>query len=354
MSWIQENKFVAGLAGVTGAVSGVLLFLGYSQGSAYDDKVMQYEEHKGRLSQLEKSHPYPSEDNLSARREGLDDYEKGIAEVRSLVAGYRPENLEKLSPEQFKDEQVKMSAALHAAFKEAGTDVPKECLFGFENYAAGSVRSDATALLKYELDALQWMFANLAKAKPAAINNVRRTVLSVETGQAAAPVTRQRGGRKKSGKVAGRAYQVMPVELSFTASEDTVRQFLIGMATSKEYYYSIRGVRFQNEKQTPPTFEDADFAAGGEAPVVEEDFGASSGPSFGEEGAAAEEDTQPVVEAAPKESSGQRVLKQVLGSELVRVHVCFDIVLIAKNDSQAKPVKKRAAADGANSSAERP
>ena len=248
MSWIQENKFVAGWAGVTAVIAGGILYVGFSQGSAFDEKLERYQDLKGQYAQLEKSNPYPSSTNLSEREEGIEQYEEAIKEVRGLVAGYRPEKLEKMTPEQFKDIQVQMDTDLQKLFADAKTELPSDCLFGFEKYSTSAVKAGATAKLNYELGAMHWMFTKLAEVKPSAISNIRRSELPEETGRVAKVEPQSRKGRarggskdKKSNQVAaGRDYELMPLEISFTATEASVRDFLLALVNSKKYYYAIR------------------------------------------------------------------------------------------------------------------
>jgi hypothetical protein len=355
MSWIQENKFVAGLAGATAVVGGAILFFSISQGSAYEKKLNEYKDLQGQYAQLEKAKPYPVESNLTAREDGIADYNQSIKEVRDLVAGYRPEKLEKMTPEQFKDVQVKMKADLYQIFEDAGTELPEDCLFGFEKYNIASVRAGATAKLNYELGAIQWLLTKLAETKPESISNIRRKELPEETGQVAQPETAPRRGARKgrSGRgarggqgnqvAAGRAYELMPVELTFTASESSVRDFLVEMVNSKAYYYAIRGVRVRNEKQIAPSHKDANFPAD-IAPAPSGGFGAFDdlidGGGEGSDAAFAEEPADGAVTDAPEEEvkgpvapvipAGELVLKQILGSEKLQVHLSFDIVLIEK------------------------
>ena len=354
MSWIQENKFVAGLAGATAVVGGAILFFGISQGSAYEKKLTQYKDLQGQYAQLEKAKPYPVESNLTAREDGLADYNQSIKEVRNLVTGYRPEKLEKMTPEQFKDVQVKMKAELYQMFDDAGTELPEDCLFGFEKYDTASVRAGATAKLNYELGAIQWLLTKLAETKPEEISNIRRKELPEETGQVSqTPVAPKRGAKRaRSGRSArraqgdqvsaGRAYELMPMELTFTASESSVRTFLFEMVNSEAYYYAIRGVRVRNEQQVAPSHKDANFPAD-KAPAASvfgvfeamiDGGGEGLGAAFSEESAdgagtdAPEEEVKgPVVPVIPP---GELVLKQILGSEKLQVHLSFDIVLIEK------------------------
>jgi len=367
MSWIQENKFVAGLGGVTAVIGGAILFFGVSQGNAYEEKLEKFSELKAQYAKLEKAKPYPNSENLSDREDGIASYEEIIKEVRGLVSGYRPEKLERMTPEQFKDIQVKMDTDLCEAFG-ADTKLPDGCLFGFEKYNTGSVKAKATAKLNYELGAIQWMLHKLAEVKPESVTNIRRVELPEENGQVAVPIKPTRGGGRARGNqtqqaqvAAGRAYELLPMELSFTANEASVRQFLMSLVNSDQYYYAIRGVRIRNEKQLPPNQKDADFPADATPDAALDDgFGALEELiDAGEEDtgdATAEGDVTPeeadgVADGGfadpvqPAVAPGELILKQVLGSEQLHVHLCLDIVLIEKKAEKApsgrKPRAKR-------------
>ena len=365
MSWIQENTFVAGLAGATAVIGGAILFFGISQGGKYDEKLEKYEELKVQQTKLEKLKPYPTYENRKDREAGMADYEKTIKDVRNLVTGYRPEKLVKMTPADFKDIQVKMEIDLRKAFDDAGTTLPENCLFGFEKYATDPVKAVATPKLNYELEALQWMFKKLSEVKPETITNIRRAELPEESGRVTQVTTkkgkkdRSRGNAERSSSAAGRAYELMPVEVSFTANEVAVRKFLIEMVNSNQYYYAIRGVRIRNEKQNPPSEGDAGFP--NKAPsTIDDDFtgmeellgdgaesespDAGSSDVFGEgeelgEGVG-ESPKSPV---SPEIPAGELILKQVLGNEKLHVHIVFDIVLIEKKAKDAKrPGKSKA------------
>lgn len=362
MSWIQENKFVAGLAGVTAVIGGAILFFGFSQGSAYNEKLEKYEELKDQYSKLEKSKPYPSAKNLRLRVQNVGDYKLEIKEVRDLVLGYRPEKLEVISPEQFKDIQVKMKSELTRKFEEAQTELPDDCLFGFEKYATTSVRANATPQLVYELKAMQWLMEELAELKPDRIINITREELPEESGRTAATNSekskRGKGVRNRSkAQPHKKAYELMPVELTFTAKENVLREFLMKMVNSKEYFYAIHSIRIRNEKQIAPNLKDADFPVDVK-PVADDEFGSledllddasSSDEKEGLDQSAVDgespqkTDGEDVVAAPELEiPAGELVLKEVLGGE--KLHVClrFDIVLIAEDESTPpRPGKDR-------------
>lgn len=348
MSWIQENKFVAGLIGVTAVVGGVIIFYGSSQGSQYEDKLSEYDSLKATYRNLQKSIPYPSQGNLEVKRDNIAKYEEVINDVRNTFDGFQAGKMANISPEEFSNMRVKMEKELRAAFED-GTELPEGTAFGFEKYKDSAARSEATGMLKYELDAVQSLLADLAKASPSRVSSILRTQLDVETGRAAAPPeptsarNKRRGGRKAAAEPVKKAYELMPMEVSFTASESGVRQFLKAMVNSKEYFYAIRALRIRNEKQVPPGVKDADFPSGGagsapaDGPAGEEDPFAGIVLPGDPEGGGEGEGSVPVPAPPdndvnkPATKEGERIIKRVLGAEELHVFIRFDIVFIKDN-----------------------
>ena len=355
MSWIQENKFVDGLAGVTAVIGGAILYFGNAQGNAYDEKMLEFDGLKSEHTKLAKAKPYPDSKNLKTREGLIKQYGDVIGNMRKALIGYQPGKLEKLTPVQFSDAQIKMQTELRAAFGAAETTLPENCGFGFEKYATIQAKATATARLNFQLNAMQWALNKLAESKPAALINIRREDLAVESGAVAttSPVRRGRPGQNRRGGPRGaaaddNAYVLMPVELAFTTTEASLRDFLKEMANSKEYYYAIRAIRIRNEKQTPPTIKDADFhdgggggGGGGAAVTPDDPFGGIVLPDEGGDG------DDPEEAPAPKPvADGERILQQVLGKEKLNVYMTFDVLLIkgdraAKSDpdSDSDPVK---------------
>ena len=334
MSWIQENKFVAGLIGVTAIIGGGIVYFGLSQGGAYAEKLESYEELKGQYASLEKTVPYPSQENLDSRERGIAQYGKSIEEVSAKLNAYGPDSMKKLSPEQFNDARVKVSNDLRKAFAAGETELPAGTEFGFEKYASASAKSATTPKLAYQLGATEWLLTKLAAVKPSALNNINRLPLDVETGNAEEDVENQkpRRGRGKEVTMDVKPYETMPMELSFTANEASVRDFLKEMVSSEDYFYAIRALRIRNEQQSAPSEKDANFpqvgsvnSGAGGGVVVDEFAGFNGfGSSSDDEGDASTE----VVDDAPEPvKPSERILKQVLGNEELNVHVVFDVLL---------------------------
>ena len=228
-----------------------------------------------------------------------------------------------------------------------------DCGFGFEKYAKIQAAPYATSKLNYQLEAIQWLLEKLAENEPKAIINIRRELLDVEKGPPpalSAKKNAQRGnqaGKPKDEKI----FEAMPVELAFTASEASMRNFLKEMANSKEYLYAIRSLRIRNEKQNAPSPKDAAFQAKKTANDSAEFFVPEENDVFGgfalpdvdsEEGdnpdvADIEQNDRQITPKPDPRSNDEHILKQVMGDEKINIHINFDILLIKGE----KPTEKK-------------
>lgn len=343
MDWIQENKFISALLGITIVFAGAIFYHGYSEGDDFAKNMAKYGQLKTKYNTLVNAKPYPNQKNLTAREENIQQYELAINEVRDAFFEYKVEPLPKLTPGEFSDARIGMQAELRKAFNKAGTTLPEKCSFGFEKYASVQAAPYATKKLNYQLGAIQWLLEKLAENQPKALLNIRREIIEVEKGPPPVPSTKKkrgRGGNKSSGPEDLKILETMPVELTFTASESSMRNFLQAMANSKEYLYAIRALRIRNENQNAPGPKDADFRversiAGDRevTPFEESDvFAGFSVP--GEVG----EDGETIIDGATNEDTrdpsidpdldDEHILKQVMGDENIIVHIKFDILLM--------------------------
>ena len=352
MDWIQENKFVSGLLAATILFAGGIFYHGYSEGDDFKANMAQYADLRSRYDTLISAKPYPNQENLQAREEIIEEYDAVIKEVLNAFYEYKTDKLPKPTPGEFSDARIKMQGDLRKAFNRIGTSLPEGCGFGFEKYAKIQAAPYATSKLNYQLGAIQWLFEKLAENEPKAIINIRRELLDVEKGPPPAPSTKKNARRGNQAANPGdeKIFEVMPVELAFTASEASMRNFLKEMANSKEYLYAIRSLRIRNEKQNAPSPKDAAFQdkkpnnadAGFFSPEENDVFGGFALPDVdSEEGANADainlerSDAQIDPVAAPM-SNDEHILKQVMGDEKINIHINFDILLIKGEKSTEK------------------
>ena len=347
MDWIQENKFVSGLLGVTIMFAGAIFYHGYSEGDEFASNMEEYGQLRSKYHTLVNAKPYPNQANLTAREKNVLEYEAVIKEVRDAFFEYKPDKLPKLTPGEFSDARIKMQSELRKAFSKAGTSLPDKCAFGFEKYTSKQAAPYATKKLNYQLGAIQWLLEKLAESEPRALLNVKREILRIEKEAPPVPSKKKNTRGRAASAEQQQILETMPVELTFIASESSMRDFLRAMANSKEYLYATRALRIRNENQNAPGPKDAVFQvsrenAGGidSTPFEENDvFGqfAIPGEVFEEEGTSAdteEGDNQLEPQKAP-ELNDEHILKQVMGDENLIVHIKFDI-LFMKGDKPSE------------------
>lgn len=321
MSWIQENRFAAGLGGITIVAAGGLIFWAMAGSSKYNKAKEEYAAAVASVDSMESSKLYPKDANLKAKKAAVEDYDKAVQSMRKAFDAYRAETPPNVEPDAFNEALRKAKDTAAAAFGASKTELPPEFFLGFEKYTTSPVKREATGILTYEMDAMSQLAANLAAAAPARLLNIYREALPEED------------GKTFDGK--GKSFRTLPIEISFNGTEDSLRKFLSSLDDSGKYYFVVRSMRVTNEKAKAPTAADGAFkqeeggaaapAAGGAA----DPFGGAGGFVLpGEEPAAPAGDAAPAAPATPAAPAGGDglILQQVLGSEKINAFLRIDIV----------------------------
>lgn len=329
MNWIKENKFLSTLLAITLLIACVILYFGFSQGSAYNKKMERHDELKNEQRRLNSNKPYPNKKNLQQRKVALEEYKQMISQTREKLGKFYPGELPNLTPEEFSDARLKMEKELLALFSEGSATLPENCRFGFEAYADVQAKPEATSKLGYELGAIQWLLKELALLKPQALINVNRTPLAVERDEPEEKDPRKRRRPNPRASKNKALYEYMPMELSFTAAEPVVRDFLKKISNSEQYFYAIHSLRITNEKQTLPTLQTNKKDSKNNKQKAKR---RTNNNLFAPAPAKASSDS-------PKRKSGQ-LLTQLLGLEKLHVCLALDILLVKQNALEDAPNKK--------------
>ncbi|HEY1123923.1 MAG TPA: Amuc_1100 family pilus-like protein, partial [Haloferula sp.] len=321
MSWIQENKFAAGLGGFTAVAAAGLIFWGIKAGGAYNQAKDEYSAAADAVDSITKGKLYPTEQNLQAKKKAVTDYEKSVGDLTKAFDKFRAPTPPNVDPAAFSETLLKAKDVAAKAFgevKPTPTELPAEFFLGNEDYTGKPPEKEATGILTYQLEAISELMANLAKAAPTKILNIHRPKLVEEDG--------------KVFDAKGKSFRALPVEISFTGNEASVRDFLSSLDDSDKHYYVVRSLRIVNERLKAPTAADGQFenkdgeaAPEGGAPAADPFGGAGGFVLPGEEaaapaaGGAAATPAAPAAAAAPAAGGDGVILQQVLGSEKLHV-----------------------------------
>ena len=177
---------------------------------------------------------------------------------------------------------------------------------------------EATAKLNYQLEALDWLFRELAGVETYEIRNTVREALPSES-------DRDWTEEFTENRLPIPLAQSLPLEIVFLADEPAVNDFIDVLVGSKEYFFTIDMVRIGNENTSAPVRSQAGLE---ELEAVEEASGGDGFGGFGdfqfeEEPAAGAEDADPAAaEEVPAIEDDEAeivetglILGQILGRE---------------------------------------
>ncbi len=318
MSWIKENKFLAGLIG--GTLAGVigLYFVGAHGAGKYDAAKESFDLAAGEASSYERSSLYPTDENANAKTKALDEYKASVERLQAAFEPYRPKEIKNISPQEFGNTLVKVNEELRKAFADGNVKFPEPFFCGFESYRTNPAAGSATGILGYQLDAVKYLMQGLANSGASELKNLHRPELDEEKGREFKPADSD-------------VARPLPLEITFTGPEKAVRTFVSSVIKPGERYFVIRSVRISNAKKDPPRTTDAKFESAKPATATGGGSGADVfGGSFvlpGDEPAAdaPEAEEKPAEKPAPA-GDGNRILAQVLGNEEVHVFIRLDLM----------------------------
>ena len=318
MSWIKDNKFAVGLGGGTLVGAVLLYFVGAKGASRYEKANEDFVAASGEVSNILKLQLAPKPENRDGKAKALDEYRKSAESLQAAFDAFRPKELKNVSPQEFTDHLKAVNDEVRKAFEDAGTKVPDPFFCGFEKYKTSVASGNTTGILDYQLNGIKSLMLSLAKSGATELKNLHRPSLLEEDGK-----------EFKAGE--SDVARALPLEITFTGPEKSVRAFVSSIVKPEGQYVVIRSIRVTNAKKDPPRTADAKF----EKPSAKPAAGASEnvfGGGFvlpGEEPKA--DDKKPAAAPTPAPApapaaDSSRILSQVLGSEDVNVFLRLDLM----------------------------
>ena len=311
MSWIKDHTFPVALGGITIAAVGALLFVASKEGSKYEQAKTEFDSAVDEARSFESLALYPQPENRDGKQKALDDYRKSLEGLQEAFGKFAPAEVQNISPQDFTSHLIAVNDELQAAFEKTGTKLPESFFCGFESYKDALARGTATGMLNYQLDAVRSALTALAAAGPTELKNLHRPPLGEEEGN-------------EFQRAENQIARPLPLELTFRASEKSLRNFVTALSKLDKHYAVIRSIRISNAKKGPPRTSDVKFdglPAGAASQADPADAALAQ--------LAELTNGQPGFDAAPKADApkaGTRILSQVLGMEELDVFVRIDLM----------------------------
>ena len=311
MSWIKENKFIAGLTGGTLLGVIILFFVGSLGSGKYDAAKEKFDTASSEAAGYEKGPLYPKVENKAGKSKSLGEYRQAVESLQAVFEPYRPKEIKNISPQEFTDRLLAANTEVRSAFTDAGTVVPEPFFIGFERYKTSLASGNTTGILEYQLNSIKRLMLAMSKAKIGELKNLYRPAIPEEDGQTYAI---------SDAEVA----RTFPLELTFTGTENSVRLFLSAITKLEDQYVVIRSLRIGNMKKDPPRSADALFEKSETKSKPDGGADIFSGGFVLPGETTPEKPVEAPVVSKPADSS--RILSQVLGMEQIQVFLRLDLL----------------------------
>lgn len=351
---LKENKFLIGLGAITVATSGGLIFWGLGAGSDLETLQGEIATKKSALQRMEGLDPYPTPAAAKEKADNLAAVLTKARDARQKLLAFNPESIDDIPASEF-SEKLKASVARVKALFPGEKDLPKEFTLGFESYAQYLPPEEATGELAFQLEALEYLFTQLAEAGGKEVVNLHRPKLPMEEGEdwpGAAPKKgarpssggrrpstvgpRGRGGRAGAEVLPDVAHR-LPVEVTFKASEETTRDFLNRLGNSDQYFFEVRLGRVEN----PAPIPSGEKSSGGSANRASDDGGiVVEGADDGgivvegadDGGIVVEGGAEPTADPLPEEpTSSEKIFTKISGNETLDVFLKLDLLIFMED-----------------------
>ena len=327
MSWFKENKFLGGLLVVTILLAAIIIFLGMKAGTNLEEVQQQVATKEAALKKDLSLNPYPTAQNAKDKEASLKVVLSKATEAREKLLAFRPEKMENISGKDFSTKLTDSVTRVTELFPGEKA-IPSGFYLGFKKYRGSQPKAEATGLLSYQLDGMEYLLTQASEAGVKQIENLVRESIPQEDGygwpgtkneKRKPSATTKRGGFKpppidEFPTVARR----MPVEFTFKAPEPVVRDFFTRIGNSDEYFFETRIARVENPASMP---------SAGKAASSEEKSDDGGGGAFG----AIEIEGEETAEEEPVESS--KVLDKVSGGEELIVYLRADLLLFVEEEN---------------------
>jgi len=252
MNWFQQNRFfgifIGALAAVTLLNTG---FLVHEKGAAAGEQA-RLETTIDQLSRLQRSTPFPSEENFRRAKAQSDGYYHlllGLKNELKTRTFPRPP----LLPNEFQAQLRQATTDVIERARASKVQLPESFNLGFDEYATSLPNAAAAPQLGRQLRAVEWITNSLVDARVDSLQSLTRTTLPEENTTRAPTQDRTRSGKEsKTSEACTKIVDSTSIDVAFSGSPTSTRRFLNQIAAAKEQVYVIRRLQVRNRADKGP------------------------------------------------------------------------------------------------------
>jgi len=181
MSWFKENKFLGGLLVVTVLLAAIIISFGMKAGTSLEEVQQQVAAKKATLKKDKSLNPYPNPENAKAKEASLKKVLAKGKEAREKLLAFVPEKTENISGKDFATKLTDTVSRVTELFPGEKA-IPSGFYLGFKKYRGSQPKAEATGVLNYQLDAMEYLLTQASEAGVKQIENLVRESLPQEDG----------------------------------------------------------------------------------------------------------------------------------------------------------------------------
>jgi len=252
MNWFQQNRFlsffIGGLAFATALSTGFL----FREKSAAAREEARLETTIGELTRLQRSRPFPSQENFGRAKAQSDNYHHLLLALKNeLKARTFPKPL--LLPNEFQAQLRQVATDVIEQARASKVQLPESFNLGFDEYATSLPNTAAAPHLGRQLRAIEWIANTIIEAHVDTLQSLTRSTLPEEKAAPAPARTRTPGGKEsKTPEVSAKIVDSTSIDVAFSGSPTALRRILNQIAAAKEQVYVIRTLQVRNQADKGP------------------------------------------------------------------------------------------------------
>jgi len=265
MTWIRNNKFLAGFFAFMGVGVAALGYLLYSAYSNYSDISDSYDKQATELVRLQSLTPYPDDGSLKKLRAQKAVYAQDVADLQNTLAAWN-RHLQPMAPQQFQEELKQSAVDFVNSAAQGGLKLPDGFYMGFDDYRDAPPNPDAASPLDRELKGAEILLSELLESRVTSIVSFTRTPLEEEQAvpEASSPA-----------KIPP-PVSYYPFDVKFTSGQIQFRRFMNAIVRNKEQFFVIRSIQVMTSNIKGPHHATEPPEAPGGAPLPDGPAGESS------------------------------------------------------------------------------
>ena len=215
--------------------SGFFLFKAHSD---YSTSTGSYKRTKKDVEELMAKPIYPKKENLEALVKDFDEFEAKVDALHTSLQAFQQPLNDSIDPTQFPQQLRGAIEEFRAYAIERRVVVPDNFYLGMNAYEEGIPKKEATGILNFELEAIQFLLRMIIDSGADEIYSLSREETPQERGE-------------PNPELESRVVKYT-LQVSFEIEHGGFQNFLNQISNEKEYFFVTRVLRIDNEEKFGP------------------------------------------------------------------------------------------------------